>query len=250
MPRLIVAAAIATMLAAPQTHAQDIEEGEKVFKKCKTCHRVGEDAKHAAGPVLNNIIGRPVATAEGFTKYSKDMLAMGETGMVWTAELIDAWITDPRAFLREQTGNKRAKTKMTIKVKDPTDRLNVIAYVSQFSDGVESVSADEDVASQPDVMVNPDKNQLCVVNASPEDRFFAVEIRDGARLTGTVEAGGALCSDAMVDVVGGTVSVFETEDSLEGCSRLVSGEQVAAGFVEELRKYAEFDRCLWASNDG
>jgi cytochrome c2 len=38
--------------------AQDAENGEEVFKKCRTCHQVGDTAKNSVGPILNGIIGR------------------------------------------------------------------------------------------------------------------------------------------------------------------------------------------------
>ena len=41
--------------------AQDAAAGETVFKKCKTCHMVGEGAANRVGPELNGIIGRAIA---------------------------------------------------------------------------------------------------------------------------------------------------------------------------------------------
>jgi cytochrome c2 len=32
--------------------AQDAENGQEVFKKCRTCHQVGDTAKNSVGPVL------------------------------------------------------------------------------------------------------------------------------------------------------------------------------------------------------
>ena len=52
--------------------AQDemIAKGEKVYKKCKTCHAVGPEAKNKVGPQQNNLFGRVAGTAENY-KYSK-----------------------------------------------------------------------------------------------------------------------------------------------------------------------------------
>ena len=44
-------------------------EGETVFKKCKSCHQVGEGAKNRSGPVLTGIVGSPAGSVDGF-RYS------------------------------------------------------------------------------------------------------------------------------------------------------------------------------------
>ena len=61
----------------------DAVKGEKVFKKCKACHAVGEGAKNKIGPMLNDLIGRKAGTVEGF-KYSPAMKEAGEKGLMWT----------------------------------------------------------------------------------------------------------------------------------------------------------------------
>ena len=50
--------------------------GEKVFKKCAACHKVGEGANNGTGPQLNAIVGRTIGGVEGY-KYSKTLAAMG-----------------------------------------------------------------------------------------------------------------------------------------------------------------------------
>jgi cytochrome c2 len=102
----------------------DAAAGEKVFKKCKTCHQVGPDAKNRVGPELNAIVGRTAGAAEGF-KYSSAMMAKNGEGFVWTEENIDAYLADPKGFV---PGNK-----MTFGgLKKEDDRENVIAYLKTF----------------------------------------------------------------------------------------------------------------------
>ena len=99
--------------------------GEKVFKKCAACHKVGDGAKHASGPLLNGVVGRAVGSAEGF-KYSAAMTDAGAGGMVWDAATIDAYLTDPKGFI--------PKNKMSFAgLKKPEDRAAVIAYLSGFA---------------------------------------------------------------------------------------------------------------------
>lgn len=102
----------------------DAAAGEKVFKKCKACHQVGEKAKNRVGPILNGVVGRPAGEEEGF-KYSDAMKAKGAEGLVWTDENLDSYLTKPRDFV---PGNKMSFAGL----KKPEDRANVIAYLKTF----------------------------------------------------------------------------------------------------------------------
>ena len=77
-----------------------LKKGEKVFKKCKACHQVGDKAKNKTGPILNGIVGAPIGAVEGF-KYSKAMKALGEEGAVWDDENLTAFLTKPKKFLKK-----------------------------------------------------------------------------------------------------------------------------------------------------
>lgn len=235
--------AAAFVLAAP-AGAQDVAAGKKIFKRCSACHQIGDTAKNGAGPVLTNVVGRLAGTYPGF-KYGKGMQEASEKGLVWTADLIAEYITDPKKYLRAFTGNKRAKAKMKFKLKNEQQRLDVIAYISTFSEApAEPVAAD----SSPQAAVAPfdaPENAVCVTNRSAESHFFAAESSDGSRVTGEIAPGGTLCTGAGATAQSGKVSVFEQADDLEGCTRLVKSNT-----VEALLKYADFDRCLWSSNQG
>lgn len=103
----------------------DAEAGEKLFKKCKACHTIGEGAKSRVGPPLNNIIGAELGAFEGF-KYSKGMIVMPEGDSIWTIENLNAFLTKPRDFV--------AKTKMSFSgLKSEEDRANLIAYLATFT---------------------------------------------------------------------------------------------------------------------
>ena len=110
----------------------DADKGEKVFKKCKACHKIGEGAKNATGPLLNDLIGRTAGTAADY-KYSASMVAAGEAGLVWNQENVAQFIEDPKAFLQDYLDDSAAKSKMSLKLKKEDDRENVAAYVATFS---------------------------------------------------------------------------------------------------------------------
>lgn len=132
----LLAAIVALCGAMSPALAQDVTAGEKVFKKCKACHKVGEDAKNGVGPHLNDVIARPAGSVEGY-KYGTGMKQANEAGLVWNEELILAYITNPKEFLREYLDDPKAKAKMTFKLKKEQDRIDVLAYVKTFSPDAE-----------------------------------------------------------------------------------------------------------------
>lgn len=132
---------LATSVGA-DSHLGDPEAGEKVFKKCKACHQVGEGAKNRTGPYLNEIIGRAAGSVEGY-RYSKSLLAAGAAGLVWDEALIAEFTEDPKAFLKTFLDDDGARSKMTLKVRDAEDRADVAAYVAGFSTPVEVESTED-----------------------------------------------------------------------------------------------------------
>ena len=106
---------------AQSTNAQDVANGEDVFKKCRVCHNVGQGATNKIGPALQGIFGRKSGTFDGFS-YSDVMRESGEKGHVWTAETIDKYLENPRSYM---PGNKMA----FVGVKDEIDRRDLIAYL-------------------------------------------------------------------------------------------------------------------------
>jgi len=98
--------------------------GEDVFKKCRTCHQVGDAAKNSVGPILNGIVGRAAGTIEGFT-YSPANKEARSKGLVWSEGNLLKYLENPAAFM--------PKTKMIFPgVKDEQDRKDLIAYLKKF----------------------------------------------------------------------------------------------------------------------
>jgi cytochrome c2 len=124
------------------TLAQDVEAGKKVFKKCKACHKVGEGAKNAAGPMLNDIFGRSVGSVEGY-KYSKTMIAAQEAGLIWDEDSLSGYLENQKEFMKATLDDPKAKPKMNIKIKDEQDRKDVIAYLATFSEPIEPAVVEE-----------------------------------------------------------------------------------------------------------
>lgn len=98
--------------------ASDVAAGEKVFGKCKSCHKI--DGGDATGPHLNGVVNRDKASVPGFA-YSEALLAMA--GQQWTPENLFAFLESPKTYA--------PGTKMTFAgLPKPADRANVIAYLA------------------------------------------------------------------------------------------------------------------------
>ena len=140
MKGFVTAALAASVVVLPASYAaaQDVTKGEQIFNQCKLCHRIGDGAKNLIGPVLNNVIGRPAGTYEGFN-YSPLMKAAGQNGLVWSEDLIVQYIADPNAFLKKFLTDKgkadlaTTNSLMTFKLIDEQQRKDVVAYEATFS---------------------------------------------------------------------------------------------------------------------
>ncbi len=101
----------ATVLASA-----DAAAGEKVFGKCKACHKI--DGSDGTGPHLNGVMGRAVASVAGFA-YSDGMVAHGGD---WTPEALQEFLADPKGVV---SGTKMAFAGL----KKVEDRANLVAYL-------------------------------------------------------------------------------------------------------------------------
>ena len=120
-PRVLTATERATALAALPApyNTADLENGRRVFARCRSCHTITPNGPNMTGPSLYGVIGRTAGTHPGYT-YSKSLKA---AGFAWDDDRIDHWLQNPRTFL---PGNK-----MTFPgLPDATDRRDVIAFLS------------------------------------------------------------------------------------------------------------------------
>jgi len=102
----------------------DASKGQAAFKACQACHTADKGGANKVGPNLWGIIGRPIASHEGFA-YSDALKA--KSGETWTFENIDAFTHAPKTFA--------PGTKMTYAgVKKNETRADLIAYLNTLSD--------------------------------------------------------------------------------------------------------------------
>jgi cytochrome c len=99
----------------------DVTAGEKQFQRCNVCH-LATDASHRNGPALHGVVGRPVASVEGFA-YSDAMKAFGATGAVWDDATLDQFLKNPTEFV------KGTKMSGVPPLRRDTERADLIAFL-------------------------------------------------------------------------------------------------------------------------
>jgi cytochrome c len=115
-----LALAVLMSVSASAVADGDAAKGANVFKKCMACH-LADAATNKTGPHLKGLIGRSVATAEGFP-YSDSMKEFAATHPVWDEATFDTYIENPKASI--------PRTKMAFPgLKKPEDRANLIAFL-------------------------------------------------------------------------------------------------------------------------
>jgi cytochrome c len=110
-------AALLASLPAPYNTA-DIENGQRLFARCRSCHTITEGGPNMTGPNLHGVFGRQAGTVAKFN-YSQPVK---DAGFVWDAEHLDKWLADPRGFL---PGNRMS----FLGLKEARERADLIAYL-------------------------------------------------------------------------------------------------------------------------
>jgi cytochrome c len=101
----------------------DVAKGETAAKKCVACHSFEKGGPNKVGPNLWDVFMNKHAHTPGFS-YSA---AMKSQEGQWTAEALDAFITNPRAAIK---GTSMAFAG----IRRPEERADVIAYLATLSD--------------------------------------------------------------------------------------------------------------------
>ncbi len=133
---LAVAAFCVAPFAAFAEPTGDAAEGEANFRQCASCHGVvdpdGTVIHRLAptGPNLWGVAGRQAGAYEGYARFSAAIVAAGEAGTVWNEESFVAFVNDPSGYLREVTGDARARSNMNHRLRGSAEDL--FAYLAQF----------------------------------------------------------------------------------------------------------------------
>lgn len=118
----------------------DPARGAKEARTCKACHRWGDDAKNAFGPVLNDVVGRKAASIADY-KYSGSLKEAGGKGLIWTEDRLASWLENPGKFLKGYLDDPDASSKMPLRIKDEQIRRDIVAFLKSLGKGNETAKA-------------------------------------------------------------------------------------------------------------
>ena len=99
--------------------AADMARGQKLFGKCKACHKV-EDGVNGVGPSLWGVVDRDIASVAAYA-YSDTLTGLDGN---WNLDTLQAFLEAPKKYA--------PGTKMSFGgMKKPEDRVNVIVYLNE-----------------------------------------------------------------------------------------------------------------------
>jgi len=119
--RVAVALDLTLFLMAGARADGDAARGEARFQDCAACHKL-EAGSNNVGPTLHGLFERKAGELTDF-RYSP---AMKRSGISWTPETLDKFITEPQAMV---PANRMPYAGMA----NPSDRADLIAFLQKMS---------------------------------------------------------------------------------------------------------------------
>ncbi|GHA31859.1 hypothetical protein GCM10007989_29910 [Devosia pacifica] len=176
------------------------EAGEGAARKCVSCHTFEEGGANKTGPGLYDVVGRPIASHEGYA-YSEALLAHSEED--WTYEHLFDFLHGPQNFA--------PGSKMPLAVPRPEERADILAYLQTlsanpvpFPEPVE-VSADEEVT---------EADEAAAAEPVPEGDEVAEPVGEAPAPEQVIETPTTLPSDDAIEGMptsGGNPTIEETQ---------------------------------------
>ena len=126
MPRCVfrpVVQILALGLAASVTLAipasADLAHGEKLWRKCMSCHTLEANGRNKVGPRLHGLFGRVAGSVVDY-RYSD---ALKGSGIIWNERTLDAYLKDTQGFV--------PGSKMYGGLSQEEDRANLIQFLKR-----------------------------------------------------------------------------------------------------------------------
>jgi cytochrome c len=93
--------------------------GKDLFaRRCSGCHATDSNQE---GPRLRGVVGRKAGTVAGYP-YSE---ALRNSGITWTAELLNKWLENPDALVRDND--------MEFRVSNADERAALVVYLRSLT---------------------------------------------------------------------------------------------------------------------
>ena len=107
----------------PLLASADLANGEKLFKKCASCHTYEQGGENKVGPAMWGVVNRAKGSVEGFA-YSG---ALANFGGDWSVEELNKFLLKPKKYI--------PGTKMNFNgLKKEQDRADLIKWLSNLSE--------------------------------------------------------------------------------------------------------------------
>lgn len=119
----VLTAMVLLIATAGPAAAADTARGQELYRKCVSCHTLDANGRNRAGPRLHGLFGRVAGSVTDY-RYSD---ALKGSGIIWTAQTLDAYLKDSEAFV--------PGTKMYGGLSLDQDREDLIAYLRSATGG-------------------------------------------------------------------------------------------------------------------
>lgn len=149
--RAIISGLFLVCMASAAAKAEDIgdpQSGAQVWKKCASCHMIGQGARNKLGPHLNEVFGRRAAGLDGFN-YSKALRRAGADGVVWSRDKLEVFLENPKSLV--------SSTRMKFRgLRDKKERADLIAFLREYSSSPRDIPESAPTAAPTDPDVDPE----------------------------------------------------------------------------------------------
>jgi len=196
----------------------DAGKGERVFNKCKACHKI-EDGANATGPHLYGVVGRDVGAADGFG-YSGSLKAVAD---VWTPQELDAFLENPSGYA---PGTSMGFSGLG----DAEDRANVIAYLDETDGDTYVLEVSDGDTVEAEEVMDEATDEGATEDAMGEDEASAGQEGADTEMAATGDTGGEMSeAETAGDATTGDTSAEDVAATEEEAAQADTGEAEDAG---------------------